>query len=242
MIGKIEELIYDMSYDLKTGKGTISANISLLDEEVTEEALEIMSEVMKAGFAPSSLVKVSEEGNRIGSLEVPSGKVGIATVCSVTIDGLLAKHSIPVTPKFGGVLEIKDGEPERFVDAIAYRGSSLDPLDVFASRKMTSFQDVLEKGTGRILANFREIPAAARETSIDIIKQSEKQDLDGVLRVGSPAESIFGLPVEVNRVGIVMVGGTNPGVAVQEKGIEIETKPLETLLDISEMYPIQEFI
>lgn len=40
-----------------------------------------------------------------------------------------------MSPKFGGVLEFGGGKPKRFTNVITYQGSSLDPLDVFASKK-----------------------------------------------------------------------------------------------------------
>ncbi|KXB03511.1 hypothetical protein AKJ45_01455 [candidate division MSBL1 archaeon SCGC-AAA261F19] len=242
VIGKIEELIYKMSYNLQEGGGTIAANISLLEEGKVDEALNIMKEVMEKGYAPSPLVKVSQEGESMGRFKVPKDKVGIATVCSITIDGILEGEGIPVSPKFGGVLEFRGGKPKRFTDAITYQGSSLDPLDVFASKKMASCLNVTKTGSGSILANLREVPISARPAALDIINQAEEKMLNGVLEVGHPAEPLFGLPVDVNRVGIAVVGGINPAVAVDESGIQIETSPMETLLDISEIHHIKDFV
>lgn len=242
VIGRIEELIYQMDYDLQSGEGKVIVNMSLLDEEKEMEALDIMSKVMERKLAPSSLVKIFRENETIGNFQVPKGKIGIATICSITIDGLLQKSGIPVSPKFGGVLEMEDDEPKRFVEAISYRGTSLDPLAVFASKRITSYLDVLETGSGRILANLREIPVPARSEAKDIIERGGKEGLNGVLVIGSPAEDLYGLPVDVNRIGIVVVGGINPAVAVDESDIEIETLPMDSLLDISEMRHIENYI
>lgn len=62
-------------------------------------------------------------------------------------------------------MEIEKWEPKRFTDVITYEGSSLDPLEVFASRKMTSYLNVVKVGLGRILANLREIPMLARDAA-----------------------------------------------------------------------------
>lgn len=235
IIGRIEELTYEMDYDLQTGEGEVVTNVSLLKEEDKEEALEIMHKVMEGGWAPSPLFKISEEGERIGNVRVPEGKIGVATVCSITIDGLLENEGIPVSPSFGGVLEVEDEKPKRFVDAISYRGTSLDPFAVFSSKDMTSYLSVIETGSGRVLANLREIPISARPSALEILDEANERGLDAVLEVGSPGESLFGLSVDVNRVGIVIAGGINPAVAVEESGIEVETIPMESLMDISEM-------
>ncbi len=242
LIGRIEELIYEMDYDLKTGQGEIITNVSILDEEDKEKALKIIRGVTEGGWAPSPLIKVSTEGERIGNFKVPDEKIGIATVCSITLDGLLENEGIPVSPRFGGVLEIEEKKPKRFVDAIAYRGTSLDPLAVFSSKKMTSYSSVMETGSGRILANLREIPTPARPSALEVLDRGKERKLNAVLEVGSPGNSLYGLPVEVNRVGIVIAGGINAPVAVEESGIEIETFPMETLIEISEMKHLNDYI
>jgi len=242
VVGKIEELIYKMTYNIKTRTGTVIVNISLLDAKEVKKALPVIKKVIDAEYAPSPFVKIAGEGERIAGTAVPRGKVGIAMVCSVTIDGLLAKAGIPVSPKFGGLLEIEKGEPKRFTDVITYQGSSLDPLDVFASRKMTSYLNVLKQGSGQILANLREIPMSARSHAQEIVSQAKYGGLGGVLIVGAPGEPLYGLPVDVNKVGVIVMGGINPIAAVEESGIKADTKTMEAVLDIAEMKPIQQWM
>ncbi|MEW6222188.1 MAG: NrpR regulatory domain-containing protein [Candidatus Hadarchaeota archaeon] len=241
-VGKIEELIYKMTYDVKTRTGTVIVNISYLDAKDVKKALPVAKKVIDAGYAPSPFIKIAEGGERIAGTVVPRGKIGIAMMCSVTIDGLLAKAGIPVLPKFGGLLEIEKGEPKRFTDVITYQGSSLDPLDVFASRKMTSYLDVLKHGSGRILANLREIPMSARSHAQEIVSQAKYGGLGGVLVVSAPGEPLYGLPVDVNKVGVIVMGGINPIAAVEESGIKAETKTIEAVLDIAEMQHIQKLM
>jgi len=242
VLGKIKELIYKMDYSLENENGTIIINMSIVNTEDIDSSLKVMNEVIKRGWAPSPLIKILEEEEVIGNLQIPKGKIGIATVCSVTIDGLLENEGIPVSPRFGGVLEIKDGMPKRFTDAIAYQGTSIDPLEVFASRHMTSYKNILGDGSGRILANLREIPIAARNQAIEVIESAKNRELNAVLKVGSPASSLYGLPAGVNRIGVVIAGGINPAAAVEEKGIEIETIAMKDNLNISSMEHIGSYV
>ncbi|MFW5912307.1 MAG: DUF128 domain-containing protein [Candidatus Hadarchaeota archaeon] len=242
VLGRIEELIYRMSFDLETGEGDVVTNFSLVKSEDLQRTLETMQTVTEKMYAPSPLIKIMKSDEDSGGFEVPEGKIGLVTVCSVTIDGLLYKRGIPVDPKFGGILEIESGEPTRFIDAIAYSGSSLDPLDVFASRKMTSLSKAIETGSGKILANMREIPIVARSEAERIVEKAEEADLNGVIRIGQAAEPLFGLPVDANRVGISVAGGINLSVAVNEKDIEIETAPIHSTVDISELSHIENHI
>ena len=80
----------------------------------------------------------------------------MATVCSIVVNGVLLKNGIPMDSKFGGILQIRNGRPLRFVELIYYSGSSLDPSEVFIRGKMTSVRSVVDEGEGMILANFRE--------------------------------------------------------------------------------------
>src|SRR3972149_8870822 len=75
----------------------------------------------------------------------------------------MAEGGIPVKPKFGGVVEIHDGKPLRFTDILTYDSTTIDPLDVLMSQDLTSVTEMIRTGSGKILANMREAPMAARE-------------------------------------------------------------------------------
>lgn len=79
-----------------------------------------MSEIFKTGLCVSDKVAIAHEGERLGSVVIPAGKVGLATVCSVVINGSLLKEGIPIESKFGGVLEVIDNKPKRFTAVISY--------------------------------------------------------------------------------------------------------------------------
>ena len=155
---------------------------------------------------------------------------------------VLENNGVPVTPKFGGVLEVDQGEPRRFTDAISYKGTSIDPLEIFASKRMTSYLDVLESGSGLILANVREIPVPSRSKALDVIEDSRSLGLAGVLKVGCPGGDLYGLPVGVNRVGIAIAGGINSAVAVEESGIEVESRAMEGVFKFSDMALIDDYL
>jgi repressor of nif and glnA expression len=112
-----------------------------------------------AGLAMSEMAAMARERQPFGEVIVSKEIVGFATVCSIVITGVLLKNGIPMDSKFGGIFQVKRGKPLRFVEIIYYSGSSLDPSEAFIRGKMTSVQRVIEQGEGKILANFREIPA-----------------------------------------------------------------------------------
>jgi Uncharacterized protein conserved in archaea len=58
-------------------------------------------------------------------------RIGIATICSLSIDGILIDNGIMSNPRYGGLLELT--EPPLFIDLISYNGSTEDTAsDIFS--------------------------------------------------------------------------------------------------------------
>jgi hypothetical protein len=62
----------------------------------------------------------------------------------------------------GGRLEIDEGIPKRFKDLIGYRGTTIDPLELFISSGLTSISKYAKSKSGIALANVREVPFSAK--------------------------------------------------------------------------------
>ena len=71
----------------------------------------------------------------------------------------MLKCGVPMESRFGGVLEIRDSKPRRFVAIINYAGTSLDASEQYIRARMTSVGDAARTGMGKILANVRELPS-----------------------------------------------------------------------------------
>ncbi len=137
VISKIETLSYLTNLDLEKKEGDIILNVSYFPEKNLKEALRIMKPVFLSQYIMSDKVIMRRGGEKIGDIIVPKGQVGFGTVCSVTINGIFLKAGIPVTSKFGGVLQVENSVPSRFTALISYEGSSLDPLETFIKSRMT---------------------------------------------------------------------------------------------------------
>ena len=131
VLEKIELLTFRTSFDIERRSGLVPVNVSFFPKKRFAEALQVMKKVFRAGLCVSDLVAVAEEGERLGEALVPEGKVGLATICSLIINGSLLKAGIPIDSRFGGVLQIRNNRPLRFVDLIYYSGSTVDPSEVF---------------------------------------------------------------------------------------------------------------
>src|SRR3972149_11456689 len=98
----------------------------------------------------------------------------------------MAEGGIPVKPKFGGVVEIHDGSPLRFTDILTYDSTTIDPLDVLMSQELTSVTEMVKTGSGKILANLREAPMAARDKIEQILDSIVAAGFSCILEVGEP--------------------------------------------------------
>lgn len=238
VISKIESLAYKTTFDPEKREGEIIINLSYIDKGEFDRALDTIKEVFLAGLAVAPYVGIFDEGAEVDRAVVPKGNIGLATACSITVDGLLLKAGIPTDPKYGGIVQVHEGKAVRFTDLIAYQGSSLDPLEVFMARGMTSVNSVVKTGSGKILVNFREIPAVAKERAEMLLEQLVEIGFSAVLEIGEVNRPLLSVPVEKGRVGVAIVGGINALAAVEERGIKTETKAISAIMDIKKMRKI----
>jgi len=235
IISKIESLAFRTSFDYKSRTGLVPVNISFFLRGHFKRALAAMKEAFEAGLCVSPLVAVAQEGERLGDIVVPVGQVGFATVCSIIVNGCLLKAGIPMDSRFGGLLQIRDRKPYRFVELIEYSGSSLDPSEVFITSRMTSVLEVARKGEGKALANFREIPAACRPLVEEVVVGLGEVGLGGLLVMGEVSEPCCQIPMGLNKVGVVLLGGLNPVAAAVEAGIEVHNFAMSGTIDYKDL-------
>ena len=241
-VSNIEDLIYGMTFDPSTRTGKVVANISLMNSEHFDDVLPIFRDVMLSGLTVSPLVKLLSPGDKLGDLTVPNDMHGIATVCSITVDGVLLKHGVPVKPRFGGLVEIRDGQPLRFTDLVMYDSTTLDPLEILMSQSLTSVSEMLTSGSGKILANLREITMNAREKVEEVLDELVSAGFSGILEVGEPNSDILGVSVDRDHFGVAVIGGANASAVAQEQGFKMENHAMSTLMDVAEMVPIDELV
>jgi repressor of nif and glnA expression len=236
----VDALSYQMDFDLATGAGTVIVNVSLVDPVDLAQALKEIQLVMDRKLAAGSRIAIAGEGERLGDVLIPEGAIGIGTICSMTVNGVLQRAGIPMRPRFGGLLEIRDRSIVRFVNMIEYQGSTLEPLEIFMRANMTSVRDVVLRGSGIALASFREVPSAAIDHVEDILRKIAPHGIGGVLVTGKPGQALFGIPVSEGHAGIIVAGGLNLIAAVREKGIRVTYKSMGGLADLSSFGTIRE--
>lgn len=237
---KLEMLAYQTTFDPVKRTGQLSINTSLFDTDKFRKALDAMKGAFDSGLCVSKLVAVASEGEKLGSVVVPHGKTGFATVCSVVINGVLLKAGVPTEFKFGGVLEIRNWNARRFVGIIDYAGTSLDPSEQFIRARMTSVGASARTGNGKVIGVFRTLPAPAREVLEEKIALLDEAGIHGVFAVGNTSEPLCQIAVPLNRIGVVQLGGLNPVAAAVEAGIEIESIAESGFIDFGELQSFEE--
>jgi repressor of nif and glnA expression len=222
VIERIASLAFQTTFDPEKRSGDVIINTSLFARNDFKKALSAMKSAFSAGIVVSHMVAVAEEGEKLGDVIVPEGQTGLATICSATINGILLKAGIPMDSRFGGILEFRDSVPRRFVAIIHYAGSSLDPSLAYIRAHMTTVREAASRGDGMVLANFREIPAAAKPMVEDIMAKVKDAGIGGVIVMGYTSQPVCQIPVGLNKVGVILYGGLNAVAAAEEAGIEAE--------------------
>jgi repressor of nif and glnA expression len=237
-LSRMESLTVRADFDPHRRTGTVPINVSFFPGEGIGNAIRKMLPAFEAGSCVSDLAALRPAGAQCGGLLVPSGKVALATVCSVVFNAVLLRAGVPVDSKFSGILQIEQGQPVRFVDLIQYSGSSLDPAEVFIRAGMTSVSSALQEGSGRLLASYREIPAVSGAIAEDAVASLRSAGIGGLVAMGRPGESVCEVPTEPNRIGVILYGGLNPIAALHEDGLTVETHAMSAVMGYEELSPI----
>ncbi|OPY37014.1 MAG: hypothetical protein A4E35_01474 [Methanoregula sp. PtaU1.Bin051] len=237
----IDDYAMQVTYNPATNEGNVVYNLSFVKNEDLEFVIGILKDAYKTGLAASGLVKFLGSGEKISDLVVPEGQTAVCTVCSVTLDGLLIRRGIPINPIGGGVVEIENRNPIRFIHMILYEYTTIDPLQVLNSQRLTSVTSVMRRGSGKILANIREFHMEAESLVGEVLDELSDSSFIGILEVGMPNVPLLGVPVSPQFIAVACVGGTNPLAAIKEGGCWVQTNAMKGLMDVSEMKEIRDY-
>jgi HTH-type transcriptional regulator, global nitrogen regulator NrpRI len=229
---KMDELGYRMTFDIRSATGSVVSNIAMIRHIDLSRSLHHMKPVFSSGLSMGNRVAVALGGGKICDTAVPRGKTAISTICSVTMNGVFLKAGIPVVSRFGGLLEMNNGSPRRFLELIEYQGTSIDPHKMFILANMTNVSCYAAEGSGIIGVSFREFPSVAVDAAKKLIAAMRESNLNGVLAMGRPNCPLLDIPVREGRTGLITIDGLNPIAALHEAGIPVEFAPLSGLEDI----------
>jgi repressor of nif and glnA expression len=237
--GRIELLAYLTTFDMEEFTGDIPIDVSLFPKEQFAKAWDIMRDIFTSGFCTSNLVAVASSGERLGNITIPEGKIGLATVCTAAVIGSLLKAGIPIDSRFGGMLQLRNHQPVRFVELIEYNGCTLDPFHIFIAGKMTNVIGAAKIGEGKILASFHEVPIASRSATEAVIDKLKALNFCHLAIMGNVGESICEVFTTLNKLGLMLPTGLNAVAAAAEKGIDVSCMAMSGVIDIGKLRNFQ---
>jgi len=226
---RMERLAYQMNLSENQDEGAVAVNVCLVRPADLSRVLVEMRPFFSRGLDMGTKLALARAGTILGEAEVPPGHVGLGSVCSLAVNALLLDAGIPVRSRFGGLLEMHQGAPTRFTEAIAYEGCTSDPIGMFIRAGMTRVRELARTGSGIVSASLREVPAAA---AADLARRRQAINRLGfgqILTVGQPEQPLFDLPVSRGAAGLVVLGGLNPIAAAYEAGVPIRIEALAGL-------------
>lgn len=237
---KIDQMAYKMTFDLVTRTGLVVVNMSMVAPRDLIACEDAVRRVFACGYAMGNLLALLPPEESLGDWTVPPDKLGFCTVCSITLNGVLLKHGVPTTSRFGGLLEIRGARPTRFVEVIHYGGTTIDPLEVFIRSGMTDYRGAIRNGNGLVGASFREMPEDSRDLVLHLADRLSDVGLGGFMEVGLPGQPVLGLPVSHGRIGSVVIGGLNPIAILEEMGHRIFSRALAGLLEYNRLISFED--
>jgi HTH-type transcriptional regulator, global nitrogen regulator NrpRI len=239
---RIEQLAYQTNVGVRSGTGRVPVDVSLFAAADYPRVLKVMKSVFESGLCSSPLVAVAREGNKLGETVVAAGEIGFATVCNVTVNGCLLKSGIPAFARFGGVLQLRGGQPYRFVDLIDFSGTTIDPCDIFIASRMTAVGRAATEGEGKVLAGYHEIPMLSVGKADELLQRLKNSNLISFAVLAKPGERICEIPFNQEKVGLITLSGLNPAAAAAEAGIELKNRPMSGMMELARMRHVSELL
>lgn len=238
--GRIDTLGYRMTFSCDTGTGLIVSNMALVPSRDLSRVFAEIKPVYAHRFGLGDRLCLARSGDMLGGCAIPGGYAALGTVCSVTVNGILMSAGIPVSSRYGGLVEIRQGRPVRFVELVEYSATTVDPVEIFIRAGMTDVRECARSGNGLITASFREIPSVAVDDARRVFDRLQRAGMGGVLMIGRPGQPLLDIPVAEGRTGFVVVSGLNPVAAMVEAGISCEMKSLSGLEEFSRFTTYEE--
>lgn len=240
VLGRIDTLGYRMTFHGATGTGTVISNFALVSSCDLSQIFSEIEPVFTRNLSMGSRLSLVRAPGTLSGLSIPGGFAALGTLCSVTVNGALMSAGIPATSRYGGLIEMRQNRPMRFVELMEYSGVTIDPLETFIRAGMTDVRGTVRSGSGIITASFREIPSVALDNARKVFNQLQRAGMGGILMIGRPGQPLLDIPVSEGRTGFIVVGGLNPLAAVVEAGISCELKSLSGLEEFSGFSPFNE--
>jgi len=232
-------LCSSMNFDIKRKEGTVVVNLSVIDKNKEQRALKILEDICTKTNWAQPFIKIAYAGDALCNYKIPDGKIGLATVSSMSIDGIISNNGIYVVPLYGGLVEFSDLRPIRFTTMAPTKGCPFDPITIFMEKDRSSVCEAIRKGHGFVPGDYREYPIMERGAVIKLLEKIT-EILGGLIVVGKPRELVLGVLPSMNYGGIAGFGGELLISALEENKISTHSRPADTLMNLKELQQISD--
>ena len=79
-----------------------------------------------------------------------------------------------------------------------------------------------------------------KDVADDVLAKLMKMGIQGLLLMGNTSEPVCEIPVELNRIGVILYGGLNPVAAAAEAGFETENHGMSTVMNYQDLSEVEE--
>ncbi len=241
-VARIETLAHLVTFDPGSSTGRVVGALAVFPETHLPRVLHDAVRICETRFAVSNRIAVVSAGERFGRVIVPAGQAGLVMVGTAAIDGIILSRAVMFRPTFTGIVEVREWQPTRFVDVLEYGQGSRDPLEVLTTGGNTQVLGIIERGSGLIPADVREVPGVARERIEQLEKELRRAGMGGILAIGQVGQPVLGLPVRQHTFGIALAAGIIPAVTSYEGGVPVEFHCSEAIVDFSSLTPANELL
>jgi repressor of nif and glnA expression len=238
---RMEETTCQVSYDLASGEGLVSVNTYLVPRALLGSLCDDLEAVFRARLAVGARVLLAAPGDEIHGRTVPDDHIGLGTMCSLTLAGMLMHHGVPSHPLFGGLLRVEGFKPAHFLEMARYDGTSLSPNELFIRAGFTSVARAATTGSGVVTASFREVPMTALDRLREVQRACDEAVFPGIMHVGRPGQPVLNVPVHEGRVGVVMATGLNPIACLWERDHRIDVRAMVGPMPFDRLIPFSTF-
>ena len=74
----------------------------------------------------------------------------------------------------------------------------------------------------------------------DVIAEFREAGINGILSIGDVGTALGQTNVDINKVGMILIGGLNPIAAAYEDGFDVENKAMSTVMEFEELQSIEQ--
>lgn len=216
VISRLERLAFRSTLDPVTCTGDVAYNLSYVKDEDLDTVRSAFNEVISADIGFFGTYAETTNDPR-----VPKEYTGFMTVCSITMDGIFQHNGIPVRMAYGGCLNHTQRIPRGFNHLIGYKGTTIDPLQLFLYAEMASIGNLIRTGDGVALANIRNIPITAMGRAEEIMASLRQNGFHLPVAAGS---GVLNVPSDPYQSSIVIYSGMNLIGRAYECGISMKTE------------------